>query len=367
MHLLFQLSLAAIAGAASLLAPSGPFSVGFSQHVIPHETPNDPTPGLGKEILVHLYYPTKDNESPATVPYFEPESEVIWNELTALPEGSLLNLTTDLRGNASFLERPTGRPTVLFSPGGGVNAWMNYGLLADLASHGYTVLAIDHPGEPPALRWPNGTETIGWDIHMPYTPELIHEMHIFRVADLEATVSWLSEFVHDTNAPFETSKFFTIGHSLGGSASVALIPSVPGVLAAVNVDGAFPEHETQVADAGRPVFLISSINHTVQMDPSWSVFEEHQTSWWESVSVYGAGHLDFSDIALWNTALGYPPLLGGSFGPTGGLRATEITRKYVRDFFKWVEGKSKGKGVLAAPSLKWREVVYVNGTDFLDL
>lgn len=364
MKSLLSLSLLAVAGAASLPAPQGPFGVGFSQHVIPHNTPDDPTPGLGNELLVHLYYPTRDNCSRSTVPYFDTESAVIWNELVQLPEGSLLKLTTGLRGNASFLDDPTGRPTVLFSPGGGVNAWMYYGLLANLASYGYTVLAIDHPGEPPALRWPNGTETIGWDIRLPYTPTMIHQMHVYRVADMAATFSWFSAFVHDTEAPFNTSSFFTMGHSLGGSVSAAIIPSHPSIRAAIDVDGAFPEHETVVTDVGRPVFLISSINHTTQFDPSWTEFQKHQTGWWESVSLYGSGHLDFSDIALWNSVLGFPPLLQASFGPTGGFRTMQIARKYIGDFFEWIEGK--GKGVLAAPSLEWREVVYVNGTDFLE-
>lgn len=365
MSFLLQLSLFTLASAASLAEPSGPFGVGFAQHVVQHTTPDDPTPGLGNELLVHLYYPTRHSKLPPAVPYFEPESEVIWNELVGLPEGSLLNLTTALLGNASFLDAPTGRPTVFFSPGGGVNAWMNYGLLADLASHGYTVLAIDHPGEPPALRWPNGTETIGWDIHLPYTPTMIHQMHVYRVADLEAVFSWFKKFARKMHAPFDTSNFFTMGHSLGGSASVAVAPSHPEVKAAVNLDGAFPEHETTVTDAGLPVFLMSSINHTVQMDPSWTEFQNHQTSWWESVSIYGSGHLDYSDITTWIGALGYPPLVQAEFGPTGGVRTVEIARKYVGDFFAWVEGEGKkGKGVLAAPSLKWKEVVYVNGTDF---
>lgn len=362
MYFLLQLSVFTLAGAASLPEPSGPFSVGFSQHIIPHRTPNDPTPGPGDELLAHLYYPTLDTKSAPNVPYFEAQSAEIWNVLFDLPEGSLLNLTTALLGNASFLDVPTGLPTVLFSPGGGVNAWMYYGLLADLASHGYTVLAIDHPGEPPALRWPNGTETIGWSIDLPYTPTMIHEMHLYHVADLEAAFSWFFAFVRRTGAPFDASRFLTMGHSIGGSASVAIVPNHQNVAAAVNVDGGFPEHETVVTDVGIPVFLMSSINHTTQYDPSWAEFQEHQTGWWESVSIYGSGHLDYSDITMWNSVLGFPSLVQEQFGPTGGVRTMEIARKYVGDFFRWVEGR--GKGVLAAPSLEWMEVVYVNGSDF---
>ncbi|KAK7428888.1 hypothetical protein QQZ08_004658 [Neonectria magnoliae] len=244
-------------------------------------TPDDPTPGPGNELLFHLYYPTRDTKSQSAVPYFDTESAVIWNKLVQLPEGSLLDLTTALLGNASFLNAPTGHSTILFSPDGGVNAWMYYGLLAHWASRGYTI-------------------------------------HNYRVDDLDAAISWFSAFVRKSHAPFDTSKFITIGHSIGGSASVAIAPGHPKVKAAVNLDGAFPENETVVTDVGRPVFLMSSINHTTQLDPSWAEFQEHQTDWWESVSIYGSGHLDYSDITAWNSALGYPSLIRSEFGPTGG-------------------------------------------------
>ena len=361
---LLQLQLCALAIAASLPSYTGNFGVGFSQHVVPHSTPQDPTPGPGNALLVHLYYPTRDTKTPANVPYFDDKSAVIWNELLNLPTGSLLKLTTGLRGNASFLDAPTGLPTILFSPGGGVNAWMYYGLLADLASHGYTVAAIDHPGEPPALRWPNGTETIGWDIKLAYTPTLIDEMHAYRVSDLDAVMAWLTTFVHKTKAPVSTASFYSMGHSIGGSAAVHIVPRHAELRAAVNVDGAFPETETQVTNVGRPVFMLSNINHTTQFDPTWATFQNHQTGWWQSVSVYGAGHLDYSDIATWNTVLGFPPLIQDQLGPTGGERTTQIARKYLGDFFRWMQVPGRGKGVLAAPSLRWREAVYVNGSDY---
>jgi pimeloyl-ACP methyl ester carboxylesterase len=365
MHLLVQLLLVSTASAASLLGPNGPYCVGFSQHIIPHITPDDPTPGPGNELLAHLYYPTRNTSSPSSVPYFDPSSATIWNPLLELPEGSLRKLTTSLLGNASFLNAPTGHPTVLFSPAAGFNAWMYYGLLANLASNGYTILAIDHPGEPPALRWPNGTETIGLSVDFNFTTRLTREVHTYRVADLAAALSWFPEFVRRTDAPFNTSQFLALGHSIGGSASVTFAPNHPKVRAAVNLDGGFSQHETVVTDVGRPVFLMSSINHTIQYDPSWAEFQEHQTGWWENISIYGSGHLDYCDIAMWKDALGFSPFVQEQFGPVGGFRTMQIARKYVGDFFGWVEGGNKG--VIAAPSLKWREAVYVNGSDFADV
>ncbi|KAH8896116.1 alpha/beta-hydrolase [Thozetella sp. PMI_491] len=364
MYFPLQLLLLSLVSAASLPGSDGPYSVGFSQYIIPHTTSNDPTPGPGNALLGNLYYPTRDTNNSSPVPYIDPQSAIIWGDALNLPRGLLGNLTTDLHGNASFLDAPTGHSTVLFSPAAGFNAWMYYGLLANLASHGYTVVAIEHPGEPPVVRWPNGTDTIGLNIDVDFTPTLTREVHEFRVADLAAVLAWFPTLVRETHAPFDTSKFLALGHSIGGSAAITFAPYHQEVGAAVNLDGGFSQNQTVVTDVKRPVFLMSSINHTVQGDPSWARFQEHQTGWWEDIAIYGSGHLDYCDVAMWNEALGLAPLVQEQFGPVGGPRTTQIARKYVGDFFGWIEGR--GKGVIASPSLEWREAVYVDGSDFID-
>jgi hypothetical protein len=242
---------------------------------------------------------------------------------------------------------------------------MYYGLLANLASNGYAVLAIDHPGEPPALQWPNGTETIGLSVNVNFTNRLTHEVSRYRIADMAAALSWFTAFVRTTDAPFNPSQFLALGHSIGGSAALTFAPDNPKVKAAVNLDGGLSLHETVTTAVGKPVFLMSSINHTIHSDPSWAQFLEHQTGWWENISIYDCAHLDYCDIAMWNVALGFKPFVQEQFGPIGGFRTTQIARKYVGDFFGWVEGGAKG--VIAAPSLEWRECVYVNGSDFTDV
>ncbi|CAH0055206.1 unnamed protein product [Clonostachys solani] len=362
MYFLLPLLLFSLTSAASLPSPDGPYNVGFSQHIVPHITPNDPTPGPGNALLVHVYFPTYDTNRSSPVPYIDTKSATIWGDALELPRGLLDKLTTDLRRDASFLSAPTGHPTVLFSPAAGFNAWMYYGLLANLASHGYTVVAIDHPGEPPVVRWPNGTDTIGLSIDVDFTANLTRQVHEFRVTDLAAVLAWFPTFVHNHQAPFNTSKFLALGHSMGGSASVTFAPGHPSVEAALNLDGGFSQHQTVVTDVGVPVLLMSRINHTTRSDPSWAEFQEHQTGWWEHIAVYGSEHLDYCDIATWNEALGLAPLVQEQFGPIGGSKITQIARKYVGDFFGWVEGREKG--VIASPSLEWREAVYVNGSDF---
>ncbi|VUC35748.1 unnamed protein product [Clonostachys rosea] len=291
MHFLFLLLPFSFTSAASLPNPDGPYNVGYSQHIIPQITLNDPTPGPGNAILSHLYFPTHDSNRSS------PRDN--WGDALELLRGLLDQLTTELRRDASFLSAPTGDPTVLFSPAAGFNAWMYKGLLAGLASHGYTVLAIDHPGEPPVVRWPNGTDIIGLSI----------EVYEFRVTDLAAVLAWFPTFVRNAHALFDTSRLLALGHSMGGSASVTFAPDHQSVEAAVNLDGGFSQQHTVLTNAGLPVLLKSSIYHTTRSDPSWAEFQEHQTGWWEHIAIYGSGHLDYSDIATWSEALGLPPLV----------------------------------------------------------
>ena len=70
----------------------------------------------------------------------------------ALLQGVKLNATA----NAAPLQRRGGWPVVLFSPGFGVERGLYASLTEDLASHGYVVVAIDHPGDAEIVEFPDG-------------------------------------------------------------------------------------------------------------------------------------------------------------------------------------------------------------------
>ena len=58
--------------------------------------------------------------------------------------------------DAAPLTRRGGWPVVLFSPGFGVERELYAGLVEDLASHGYVVVAIDHPHDASIVEFPDG-------------------------------------------------------------------------------------------------------------------------------------------------------------------------------------------------------------------
>ena len=287
----------------------------------------------------------------------------IWGDALGYPNGSLSQLQTELQPNAPFLKpsQCPELPTLVLSPGGGVNSFMYYGLVSNLASKGYTILALDHPYEPPALLLPNGTTIIGTSIYATYDAKNSSEVETFRISDMQAVASRFPDFAQKESAPFNTTHFVELGHSFGGAAAAKAAATIDGSLGGINLDGAF--WKPFFPDVGHPFLIMTSINHTVQFDPSLTKFADKQTSWWELLSVYGSAHLDYSDIGLWPELLGLEgKTLTPQIGPIGGIRMLQIVREYVTKFLSFVNSGSDY--IFEHPSLKWKEVIYVNGSSF---
>ena len=367
---LFLLLCPVVVQAIQVADPAGRYGIGFRQQIIPKHTPDEPLPapnGEGTFILMSIYYPT-ESHSAKPWPYADPTSARIFEKLLKFPNGSLDSLETRLQPDAPFVKEEAANtpalPTIIFSPGLGNNAFMYYGLISNLVSNGYTVLALDHPYEPPALLLPNGTTVLG--LSFTSTPKLVAEIARYRISDIKAAAAVIPDYAANVSAPFNTSNFFCIGHSLGGASSAPAAAEIPGALGGINFDGLFVE--PFLPDVGKPFLTMLSINHTFQFDESLPKFSSRQTSWWEMPVVYSAYHNDYSDIGLWPQLLGIgwntiePVSEGFQIGPIGGSRMSQIVRAYVMQFLDFVLHGSEG--ILAHPSPEWWEVIYLNGSAF---
>jgi predicted dienelactone hydrolase len=210
--------------AVPFIPPTGPYHVGYMQHVFNHTTPNDPAASRNASsiLLATIYYPTLTVPVPGnnTAPYLDSTTTQIWGSILQYPNGSLDNLTTWNVYQAPVLEEATYKPTIIFSPGGGENAVMYNTLNSELASQGYTVLALDHPGEAPYLQLPETEGVYGIDISATWNYTFQTAIYNMRVSDTLAVVRDLfAPFVESINAPFNTTSYITIGHSLGGAAA----------------------------------------------------------------------------------------------------------------------------------------------------
>jgi predicted dienelactone hydrolase len=140
-----------------LPALSGPYPVARHQWLVQSPRPDlhNPDPFARREFPVDVYYPTLVNAEMQRVQYWSP---------AMLDTGPLQHLSTFAR---FFFGREAARlhaqswhgfgsglspaqasyPVVIFSPGLGLRADMHTFYLEQLASHGYVVFAITHPGQ----------------------------------------------------------------------------------------------------------------------------------------------------------------------------------------------------------------------------
>lgn len=366
-----------LAESVHLPAPTGPYGVGFTQHVFNHTTPNDPTPGPGSILLISIYYPTLSAPSPNTsVPYFDPTSATIWGEVFNIAPKDLLSIETVLQWQAPILTPEEAKtvkdlPTLIFGPGGGVNAIMYTTLLSDLASKGYLVLAIDHPGEAPYLPLPyNNSGVTGWDIYMPYSDELIQQIYEFRLSDILFLVSeGFPALVRQFGAYFNTRTYGAFGHSMGAAQATGAMDRFSSIIAGINIDGGLFGDSVDAKLNGRPYLMTMNPAHFAS-DTTWPGFIERYAEeargtgkgWIDWTTVVGSAHLALSDIPLWVELLpkgnGTAPV--PALGNVTGVRTNDYMRTYFGAFWDWVSGGAYDE-VLEGEVEEWPEVVF-NGT-----
>ncbi|KAF2813623.1 alpha/beta-hydrolase [Mytilinidion resinicola] len=349
--------------------PTGPYGVGITQHVFNHTTPNDPVafavkPSNGTgHLLTTIYYPTLQLPTPlnTTAPYLDPTTASVWGDPLLFSKGALETLTTWTQWQAPTLKSSTGLPTVIFSPGGGENAVMYSYLTTALASNGYTVLALDHPGEAPYVQFPYGGDGYyGIDITATWNRTLMTDVYKMRISDAQAIIHKLfPPLVESYKAPFNTTHFVMIGHSIGGAAAAGAMELEPSIIGGVNLDGGFFP-EVSLPDVKRPFLLMAGSEHTPAIDPTWSPFSKNQSGYWQWVNITGTAHQDYSDLADWVDLLDMrnKTAIPGSFGTIWAPRMDFLVSTFVEALLDLVLGVRQH--VLDGPSSKYPEVVFVN-------
>lgn len=336
-----------VVAAASFPPPTGPFHVGYMQHVFGQNKtiPEDPsTPFNGSSLLLAMiYYPTMTVPVPGsnTAPYLEPTTAKIWGDNWQFPQDSLRSFMTWNVQGAPWLEVDRSRkPTIIFSPGAGENAIMYNALNSGLASQGYTVIALDHPGEAPYIQLPSGGQGIyGINITAPWNRTLAEALYSVRVSDILTVIhKLLPSYVAETGAPFNTTHFFTIGHSIGGAAAAGALAVEPRLIGGVNFDGTFFE----TLDVGKPLLMLGQEAHTLTAEPSWPAFTANQSGWWQWLNVAGSGHQSFADLGDWIDLLGLrnktaPVSAGAVWAP----RMDFVVKTLVQRFLGFVSGEEE--------------------------
>ncbi len=372
---LFSLLLLAHAGAAPSLAadpgkplpaPTGKMAVGrvtffWTDNSRPEV--NTPDENDKRQLRVDVWYPCQASNDATRAPYFA--------DLAALnkqlgPEAILLGaIGGHALSNPPLAASGERYPTLLFSPGLGMNAVQYAATVEELASHGYVVATVDHPGQSKAVAYPDGhvivqvnqsAEEVARlrDDPEKYARDYRERIEV-RAADLRFVLDQLQRLNAGSEASGDEQKFAgrldllrvgVIGHSIGGITAAEAAIDDPRFKAVVNLDGHarsltfLPDADgngprqpfAELTDKGRPPTdqdLARMKMGREEFNRQMALSSQRANGGLRTiaggsfrVTIDGVRHQSFSDMAVWDPGT-----------PDERNRRMQIIRDYVRAFF----------------------------------
>jgi dienelactone hydrolase len=235
-------------------APTGPYPVGTTILDLTDQSRADPfssDPASRREVVVQLWYPAAPSSKP-------------WARYMRWREAGLAHLYAPLlrthsRQDAPVAAGPAPFPVLLFSHRWNGQRTQNTTLAEDLASHGYVVASIDHPGNAARVLLADGKLVRGSEsLEGPQESGASVEERIafwnrslrLWAADSHFVLDRLAQKSADAADRFyghlDTAHAGAFGHSFGGATALALCgpgaggssgTSDPRIQAALNLDG----------------------------------------------------------------------------------------------------------------------------------
>lgn len=258
----------ALPPAPELPAPTGPYAVGSEIFRWVDEQRPEPTTTADdrRNVVVQAWYPTEVSSGRQWV-YLDGQGRLP-SRVSGIPGFLLSDTTIDTHATSDVPVSPDRDrwPVVLFSPGYGAPRAFYSGLIADLASRGFIVLAIDHPYESAVTELADGTvattvENIAADD--PDALRFMTERLETRTADLRFVLDQLArpDVLGQLAGHVDLENLTATGHSLGGAAALSALAADPRLTAAANLDGTlYGDLPERALD--RPVLLLES-DHAV--------------------------------------------------------------------------------------------------------
>lgn len=203
-------------------------------------------------------------------------------------------------------------------------------LASALASHGITVLTIDHPSDTNIIENPNGTTLYSNAQNANYDELAVYAEQ--RVADMRSVIDALDTLVPGA----ATRRVGVSGHSLGGASSLIAAARDTRITAAVNLDGPFlgalPE-----SSIIQPVITIASEHEDYpSLVELWDQLAAEKL--W--LKVRGMTHEGMLDLPILLEAAGQGGVLGGALGTIEPREGVRIMARYM---VGWMRGAIEGE------------------------
>lgn len=252
-----------------LPAPTGRFAVGRLDFEWTDQA-------RGRVLEVVAWYPSRGGGPPASyIPGFAAIEGVIGaREMKAALRGAYASAKRGAHLSHALAGAPVAagkHPVLLFSHGFGETGFSYAALLEDLASHGFAVLSVEHPGDAYAVALRDGRvirfDTGAWEAAKA-SPDLAAAYQLaqipIRTADLAFIVRQLLAGAEPAElaGKLDLERIGALGHSLGGMAAADACAAIARLRACANLDA---DYEGVPWRAGRPSqpFLFFATPHSI--------------------------------------------------------------------------------------------------------
>ncbi|MFF1506255.1 alpha/beta fold hydrolase [Streptomyces sp. NPDC058326] len=267
--------------ALRLPAPTGPYAVGAVVRHLVDPTRTDPwVPAIGvREVMVTVLTPAAPARGFPRMPQLTPDAAGLFAFLGPLIRPHLPREGVDWAATLTHARLgapplPGRRPVLLYSPGGGDSRAMGSSLAIDLASYGWTVVTVDHPGDASEVEFPDarpGRDRVRETALRPDNDAATFSTMVdTRVADLRFVLDALG-----------LERVGLYGHSAGGTAVAQALHEDRRIAAAAVLEGYLDGMDgalLPVARDGvdRPVLLAGTDGfRDDRIDRSWSALLAH--------------------------------------------------------------------------------------------
>lgn len=313
--------------------------------------PGDPLSGP-RRLPAIVWYPAAQGGADSTA-YFDGAAATVTLPAIARNFGysiedlqALQELRMEVRSGSAPAKHPQGFPVVLFSHGLLLYPEQNSALLARLASHGYIVLSIAHPGDAADVRLDDGRVVVTRTASKDDDPRFAEAFKaLIGGADLDIRRQALIQYaealpatrigrsfgqwrddtlavaraivdgkaprgLHEVLAAADRDRLAFVGMSFGGATSATSCKRVAACRAAVNLDGQNFDPELFDGPVERPLLLLLSdwtrysLFPGQPQDADFSPNDLAYESWNETgknpavtrVRLEGIRHIGFTDL-----------------------------------------------------------------------
>ncbi|MEV4443368.1 alpha/beta hydrolase [Streptomyces sp. NPDC049577] len=367
-----------------LPAPTGPHRLGTTTlHLIDRSRRDPWDHGIPvRELMITLFYPAAHTvlSVPSAHGRYPVARQMTEDAVTSfreidtrihhLPAAGVDWAATATHARTGAPAQAVRRPVLLYSPGGGDPRTLGTGLAEELASHGYVVVTVDHPGDAGEVDFPSRTRYRGKVRETVFRGDPRNDPRLFRtaidtrIADVRFLLDQLPALAAGRNPDAEgrplpehldraidPRRVGVYGHSAGGTTAAETLYEDRRVTAAVNLEGHLshapagpgrPGPLFPVAEHGtdRPLLLLGTDGFCdAEYERSWSAVLAHSRGHVLRRRLDGATHWVFTDYAAIAPQLQDAGLMAAAdrlalVGAIDPARSVPAVRGHVRSFFR---------------------------------